>query len=98
MCVLIHIYICLCIYIDKLNFNSTGSGKSTQLPQFLYEAGYGHAKGCPGMIGCTQPRRVAAITTAKRIVHPTPNTSLLRTLLAPRCPEPFLTSFLYEFR
>ena len=46
---------------------ATGCGKSTQLPQFLYEAGYGHENGTPGMIGCTQPRRVAAITTAKRI-------------------------------
>jgi hypothetical protein len=36
---------------------ATGSGKSTQIPQFLYEAGFGHAKGYPGMIGCTQPRR-----------------------------------------
>ena len=46
---------------------ATGCGKSTQLPQFLFEAGYGSEKGFPGMIGCTQPRRVAAITTAKRI-------------------------------
>ena len=46
---------------------ATGCGKSTQLPQFLYEAGFGHEQGTPGMIGCTQPRRVAAITTAKRI-------------------------------
>jgi ATP-dependent RNA helicase DHX37/DHR1 len=46
---------------------ATGCGKSTQLPQFLFEAGYGHEQGVPGMIGCTQPRRVAAITTAKRI-------------------------------
>ena len=35
--------------------------------QFLYEAGYGHAGGVTGMIGCTQPRRVAAVTTAKRV-------------------------------
>ena len=46
---------------------ATGSGKSTQLPQFLYEAGYGHPEGHPGMIGCTQPRRVAAITTGRRV-------------------------------
>jgi hypothetical protein len=46
---------------------ATGCGKSTQLPQFLYEAGYGDPAGVPGMIGCTQPRRVAAITTAKRV-------------------------------
>ncbi|KAK5124268.1 DEAH-box RNA helicase prp16 [Meristemomyces frigidus] len=41
----------------------TGSGKTTQLTQFLYEDGY--AKG--GMIGCTQPRRVAAMSVAKRV-------------------------------
>ncbi len=41
----------------------TGSGKTTQLTQFLYEEGY--AKN--GMIGCTQPRRVAAMSVAKRV-------------------------------
>ncbi|KIR34642.1 pre-mRNA-splicing factor ATP-dependent RNA helicase PRP16 [Cryptococcus deuterogattii 99/473] len=41
----------------------TGSGKTTQLGQFLYEDGY-----CAnGMIGCTQPRRVAAMSVAKRV-------------------------------
>ncbi|KIY61252.1 P-loop containing nucleoside triphosphate hydrolase protein [Cylindrobasidium torrendii FP15055 ss-10] len=41
----------------------TGSGKRTQLSQFLYEDGY-----CEfGLIGCTQPRRVAAISVAKRV-------------------------------
>lgn len=41
----------------------TGSGKTTQLGQFLYEDGY-----CEfGMIGCTQPRRVAAMSVAKRV-------------------------------
>lgn len=43
----------------------TGSGKTTQLTQFLYEDGY--AKN--GMIGCTQPRRVAAMSVAKRVAE-----------------------------
>jgi len=41
----------------------TGSGKTTQLTQFLYEDGY-HRR---GLIGCTQPRRVAAMSVAKRV-------------------------------
>ncbi|KAF5383403.1 hypothetical protein D9757_006182 [Collybiopsis confluens] len=41
----------------------TGSGKTTQLTQFLYEDGY-----CQhGIVGCTQPRRVAAMSVAKRV-------------------------------
>jgi pre-mRNA-splicing factor ATP-dependent RNA helicase DHX38/PRP16 len=41
----------------------TGSGKTTQLAQYLYEEGYAES----GMIGCTQPRRVAAMSVAKRV-------------------------------
>ena len=41
----------------------TGSGKTTQLTQFLHEEGYSNF----GMIGCTQPRRVAAMSVAKRV-------------------------------
>ncbi|CCU76109.1 unnamed protein product [Blumeria hordei] len=41
----------------------TGSGKTTQLTQFLHEDGFGRI----GMIGCTQPRRVAAMSVAKRV-------------------------------
>ncbi|XP_017871527.1 PREDICTED: pre-mRNA-splicing factor ATP-dependent RNA helicase PRP16 [Drosophila arizonae] len=41
----------------------TGSGKTTQLTQYLHEDGYSKR----GMIGCTQPRRVAAMSVAKRV-------------------------------
>jgi ATP-dependent helicase HrpA len=41
----------------------TGSGKTTQIPKFCLAAGCG----TQGMIGCTQPRRIAAINVANRI-------------------------------
>ena len=43
----------------------TGSGKTTQIPKMCLEAG----RGIDGLIGCTQPRRAAAITVAHRIAE-----------------------------
>lgn len=45
----------------------TGSGKTTQVPQYLYQAGWAGAKEAPTMIACTQPRRVAAMSVAARV-------------------------------
>ncbi len=43
----------------------TGSGKTTQLPKLCLAAGRGEA----GMIGCTQPRRLAARSMARRVAE-----------------------------
>ena len=50
----------VCIIIGE-----TGSGKTTQLTQFLYEDGLSKS----GVIACTQPRRVAAMSVAKRVAQ-----------------------------
>jgi pre-mRNA-splicing factor ATP-dependent RNA helicase DHX16 len=47
----------------------TGSGKTTQLPQYLYEDGYTLIDGVKKKIGCTQPRRVAAMSVASRVAQ-----------------------------
>jgi len=41
----------------------TGSGKTTQITQYMLEEGYART----GIIVCTQPRRVAAMSVAKRV-------------------------------
>ncbi|KAF8152367.1 P-loop containing nucleoside triphosphate hydrolase protein [Crassisporium funariophilum] len=43
----------------------TGSGKTTQIPQFVAFSDLPHTKG--KMVACTQPRRVAAMSVAKRV-------------------------------
>lgn len=54
-------------YIHKcpalIVLSETGSGKSTQIPQFIYKSGLADA----GAIAITQPRRVAAISIATRV-------------------------------
>ncbi|CAD1472068.1 unnamed protein product [Heterotrigona itama] len=42
----------------------TGSGKTTQIPQLLLSSGIAGTSGC---IGITQPRRVAAVSVARRV-------------------------------
>ena len=45
----------------------TGSGKTTQIPQFLVHELQPHRNG--KMIGCTQPRRVAAMSVSRRVAE-----------------------------
>lgn len=48
----------------------TGSGKTTQVAQMLFERGFGSpGSDNPGLVGITQPRRVAAVSTARRVAE-----------------------------
>ncbi len=47
----------------------TGSGKTTQLPKIALELGRGLGAGGQGLIGHTQPRRIAASSVARRIAE-----------------------------
>ncbi|KAG8200740.1 hypothetical protein JTE90_022345 [Oedothorax gibbosus] len=61
-----HILFLLENYQTVIVMGETGSGKSTQVPQYLLEAGW-FENG--GMIGITQPRRVAATMLASRVAE-----------------------------
>ncbi|EIE24006.1 P-loop containing nucleoside triphosphate hydrolase protein [Coccomyxa subellipsoidea C-169] len=59
-------------FVDMIHKNQTtilvgetGSGKTTQIAQFIMEAGYTQQTG--KLIACTQPRRVAAMSVARRV-------------------------------
>ncbi len=48
----------------------TGSGKTTQIPKICLDLG----RGAAGLVGCTQPRRIAARSLAARLAHELPGT------------------------
>lgn len=60
----IRFLICLALLVVII-VGETGSGKTTQLTQYLHEDGYTKY----GKISCTQPRRVAAMSVAKRVAE-----------------------------
>ena len=65
----------------------TGSGKTTQLPKICLELG----RGADGLIGHTQPRRIAARSVAERIAEELAGDGLGRssaTWSATRCGSP----------
>ena len=53
-------------YQTVILVGETGSGKTTQIPQFLLESSFVSKNKC---IACTQPRRVAAMSVAKRVAE-----------------------------
>lgn len=64
---MIHFSIINCVQENEtlILIGETGSGKSTQIPQFLLDGGLLSK----GMVAVSQPRRVAAITLSKRVAQ-----------------------------
>ena len=60
---------------------ATGSGKTTQIPKMCVAAGLGR----DGRIGCTQPRRIAAMTIARRISDEIGATGSVKPPRFPKC-------------
>ncbi|XP_018575762.1 probable ATP-dependent RNA helicase DHX35 [Anoplophora glabripennis] len=60
-----HILYLLEKYQTLVLIGETGSGKSTQIPQYLTEAGW------PAQVGICEPRRIAAISLANRVADET---------------------------
>ena len=61
-----HILYALEMYQTVIISGSTGSGKSTQVPQYLYESGWTNES---KVICITQPRRIAVTTVANRVAE-----------------------------
>ena len=59
----------LCAHQVVIVCGETGSGKTTQLPKLVLQLGRGLGAGGKGLIGHTQPRRIAASSVAKRIAQ-----------------------------
>jgi len=62
----LHILYLLEHYRTVVIVGETGCGKSTQIPQYLFEAGWADGG---RVVACTQPRRVAAQTLAARVAE-----------------------------
>lgn len=62
----LHILYLLEHYRTVVIVGETGCGKSTQIPQYLFEAGWADGG---RVVVCTQPRRVAAQTLAARVAE-----------------------------